>query len=214
MTRLSKPLRLLVMVTAAALFLSGVGMAAAALYAGPRAVWMLFGFETVVCVAGALAFLFGLGRFQDGQGLAMASVAGTVAAASVLGWLSSGPNQHLVVESVSQPLSLLPWLFGRLAAAALLALIGGVLVLSRDKRSLGLLGRAAATGIPLVLALAAAVIARGRLAGVVNSMPTWVLAVTVVIVGIAGVALASASVHWLVKAFEMGRTDRGQPNPS
>ena len=44
-----------------------LGMIVASLLLGPKPVWVLFGFETVIAVAAPMGVLFALGRFQDGR---------------------------------------------------------------------------------------------------------------------------------------------------
>src|SRR6267142_2051810 len=96
MTIVPKPVRLFVGVLCAVVCLSSLGMIVGAMILSPKPVWVLFGFEVVITVATVLGVLFAMGRFQDGQGLAMACVAGTIAVGSFLGWL--GADRHLITS--------------------------------------------------------------------------------------------------------------------
>src|SRR5437899_6996502 len=111
-----QPVRLFVGVLCAAVLLSALGMMLAALFLSDKPVWVLFGFEVAISVASVLGILFARGKFQNGQGLAMACVAGTIVVGSFLGWL--GTQHHLTTTRGDIPLN--TWLLGRLAAAAAL----------------------------------------------------------------------------------------------
>lgn len=175
------------------------------LTADQRPAWVLFGFELTVLSAGVVGIMFGRGRFSDAPGLALACVAGTVLAASALGWQGAGRQ----VAGVS----LTPFLLARVALAAALGLAAAACVLSRAPGGkawrLAILG--AVFGVPVVVAAAALVHPAGRHA-IESALGTS--AGVHAAVGVAAFlvfgGLLSASVHLVVQAFEMGRVE-GEP---
>jgi hypothetical protein len=196
-----QPVRLFVGILCAMVLLSAAGMIFAALILSDKPVWVLFGFEVAIAVASVLGILFSRGRFQDGQGLAMACVAGTIGVGSFLGWL--GTQHHLTTTHGDIPLN--TWLLGRLGAAAALGAVGALLVLSRNPRSWSYLWKSALTGGPLVVLLAAYFIKRAALSSALAALPGWIAGLTAILGGLVAIVLISASVHCLIRAFELGR---------
>lgn len=190
-------------VVSAAVALSALGLGLGAVFIAPKVVWVLLGFEVVTLVAAVLGLLFALGRFQDGQGLALACIAGTFFIAAVLGFVGAG--RQLPTADGGIPLKGL--LLGRIGAALLLGGVGAGLVLMRDRRSWGYLGRSAALGGPVVLALGAYIVSPGKVTGLLGSLPGWALGLGLTVAGLLAVVMVSASVHLLVRAFELGRVE-------
>src|SRR3954465_10295691 len=135
-----------------------------------KPIWLMFGFEIVIAVATVLGLQFALGRYQDGQGLALACVAGTIAVGSVLGWI--GAQRHLTTSHGD--ISLNAWLLGRLAAALALGAVGAVFVLSRNQRSWWHLIKAALLGGPIVMLAAAYVVKPGAITLAISHLPSRV----------------------------------------
>ncbi len=133
----------------------------------------------------------------------MACVAGTIAVGSFLGWLGAG--HHLTIKGTD--ISLTTWLAGRLASAVALGLVGAVLVLSRNRQSWSYLFKAALAGAPLIILLGVYALKRSAMSSAMGQLPDWVLGLVGTIGGLVAVVLISASVHCLIRAFEMGRTD-------
>lgn len=198
-----KPARVVVGAICALVLLSAIGMTLVSTILVKPPVWVLFGFEIVIASACVAGLQFAAGKYQDGQGLAMACVAGTIAVGSFLGWL--GANHQ--VSTTHGDYSLNGLLLIRAGAAAALGVVGAVLVLSRNPRSWGYLWKAALTGGPIVLIGAVYVLRRSVIAGAIASVPGWVAGMVGTIGGIFAVVLISASVHCLVRAFELGRTE-------
>jgi hypothetical protein len=196
-----QPVRLFVGILCAVVLLSALGMIVAALFLSSKPVWVLFGFEFAISVASVLGILFARGKFQEGQGLAMACVAGTIAVGSFLGWL--GTQHHLTTARGDIPLN--TWLLGRLAAAAALGAVGAMLVLSRNPRSWSYLLKSAITGGPLLILLAAFFVKRSAFTGALGHLPDWIAGLAAILGGLVAVVLISASVHCLIRAFELGR---------
>jgi hypothetical protein len=206
MQPLPKLLSLTIALLCAAVGLSAAAFGIAALFIGEKPFWMIVGFEIVTVVASVLGVMFARGRFQDGQGLALACVAGCFGAGAFLAWLSV--QGRIQVKGSDATIGLNGWLMARLAAAAVLAAIGAFAVLRRNPASVGYVIRAMLTGGPVVLGAALVFMARGSLAGALQGVPAWLLSIAVGVLGIGAVALLSASGHCLIRAFEMGRQER------
>jgi hypothetical protein len=199
-----KVVRLTVGLVCAAIALSGVALAGAAVGAGPRVNWVLLGFETVIVVAGVIGLLFARGKFQDAPGLALACVAGAVFVSAVLGYF--GSDQRLVTHTGELPLK---WfMVSRVLAGVAIGLLGAVLVLLRNRRSLVYLAKSAATGVPVLAVLAAYVVSPGSVMGALSALPGWAKMAALGLAGVLGVVLISASIHLLIRAFEEGKTEQ------
>jgi hypothetical protein len=203
MTLPPKSVRLVIGVLCGVVALSALAFAGAALFAGPKVNRVLLGFESVTLAASILGVLFARGKFQDGQGLAMACVAGTVFVAAVLGYLGSKGN--LVTNRGDVPLKM--YLLARVGCACVLGVVGAGLVLSRNARSWSYLWKSAATGLPVLAAAAAFVLSPGAVRGVLSKFPGWLAGMGLTVGGLLAVVLISASVHCLIRAFEMGKTE-------
>jgi hypothetical protein len=202
---LPKPVRIMVGAIAAALTLSALGTATLSFLVVDKPLWLLFGFEVVIAITGVLGLMFALGRFQEGQGLALACVAGTVAVASFLGiWFVLRRNALAVNMSV-RPVEML--LLARLGAAGVLGLIGAWAVLKRNSRSWWYLGRAAMAVAPLLAAGAVFALGRAQVSSAASALPGWVSGLIGGILAMVGMVLVCAAVHCVIRAFEMGRGD-------
>lgn len=185
-------------VSLSALVVGGGAVLMPFLVAGGRPAWLLFGFEFVVLVAGVLAVLFGRGRYREGPGLALAAIAGTVFIGSACGYISVGKQLGTM--------SLTPLVALRVLLAGILAAGGAWCVLSRDPKS----WRCAVLGVLLGLpaaALAGSLVigaARRVLMGFVSGGGIVQTGIAVLGIAVAG-GMLCASVHLIVKAFEMGR---------
>jgi hypothetical protein len=199
-----KPARVFVGAVCGLVLLSALGMIAASTLLVKDPVWVLFGFEIVIALGCVMGLLFAAGRFQDGQGLAMACVAGTIAVGSFLGWLGAAHHQ---IGTTRGDFSLNRLLLARAAAAVVLGVVGALLVLSRNPRSWSYVWKAALTGGPILLIGAVFALKRSAVTGALSSMPGWMVGMIGTVGGILAVVLISASVHCLVRAFELGRTE-------
>jgi hypothetical protein len=88
-----------------------------------------------------------------------------------------------------------------------LGLIGALLVLSRNPRSWAYAWKAGLAGGPIVILAAVYVLRRSIITGALASMPGWMAGMIGTLGGVLAVVLISASVHCLVRAFELGRTE-------
>ncbi len=183
---------------------TGLGMAVAALVIPANPVWVMFGFESVVAIAGVIGLLGASGRFDVGQGMTWACVAGTLFVAGVLSYL--GTQQGIVWSGGKPATSTIPWALGRVALAGLFGAVAAYAVLRRSAdgrqaiiRAIVALGLLGALGIGLVLF-------GGRVNAMLASVPGVLKAALAIVVGFAAIALLSAGGHWLIRAFECART--------
>lgn len=197
-----------------------VGLSAMALgvavFLDPKPAWALFGFELVTLVAAALGVLFGLGRFhasQEGEGiggtaLALACIAGTIFVAAVLGWKSVTPaaGEARIVGGI--PLTVVEG--ARVLIALVLAALAAGVVLAPEPKA----WRPAVVGSLLGAPVAGFVGAylypgsRGAVTGLFGN-PIAAVVVTLVLGG-----LLAASVHLIIRAFEIGTGGSTAPAPS
>ena len=193
--------------------------------------WMVVGFEVVVVVACIFAVLTARGKFRDGPGMALVSVAGVLFVAGVLGYLSTkGTDGALMLRGRAFPMK--PWALLHAGAAGLMALAAAYEVLRRDRRSLYYLSRAAMAGVPLGAVMAAgwfmwkrsreasaafdAQVASAIASGVVPpvaldpAVPAWLTWVGASVASVVVLVLFCACAHCLIRAFEMGRPRHSQ----
>lgn len=204
---ISKTIRVAIGLLSAAIAITSLAAAIAILVIPTPPDWLMFGFELVVLAAAITGIYVARGRFSEGPGLALACIAGSIVACTVLSYvryINSG-------RSLGQfPLDLI--FLSRLAGAGFLGVLGAMVILLRNPgRSCPLLIKGLVLGFP-VLALGAVVLVPqfkallgplGRIQG-----PTRAI-VALVVFAAAGV-LVSASVHLVIKAFEAGRDPHEQ----
>jgi hypothetical protein len=180
---------------------AALGMVAA-LVANDRPALTLLGFELVIAVSCVFGVLLGGGRYRQAPGLALACVAGTVFAGSVLGFYSLSPP-------VLGGVGLKPLLAARALAAGLIAGAGAWCVLSRHPRSWRLAAQGVLLGAPVLIT--AAVLAVPSLRRVLGPLAgLGLVAQMAVAVGaflLLG-GLLCASVDMVIRAFELGRPER------
>ncbi len=186
--------------------LSGVVLASAllgavmAVGANARPAWTLVGFEVVIAVSCVFGLL--LGRYREAPGMALACVAGTIFAGSVLGYVSMSPP-------VLGGVGLRPFLEARVLAAGLIGAAGAYCVLSRHPRSWRLFARGLLLGAPVVAAAAVLAIPslRRLLAPVMGMGLVGQMTVAVGAFLLLG-ALLCAAIDLVIRAFELGRPER------
>ena len=195
----SKTIRVAIGLLSAAIAITSLAAAIAALAIPTPPGWLMFGFELVVLAAAITGIYIARGRFSEGPGLALACIAGSIVACTVLGYVS-------INRTLGQfPLDLA--VLSQLAAAGFLGVLGAMVILLRNPgRSCPLLVKGLVLGLP-VLALAVVVLvpqARALL-GPLGRMQGPTRAIVAVVVFAAAGVLVCASVHLLIKAFEAGR---------
>lgn len=158
-----------------------------------RPAWFTFGFELVTLFAAVFGVAAGRGRSVPGISTAVtiACVAGSVAIASLFGYLAAGRTLFGI--------GLLPLLGLRFAIAGALAVVACSMVLSADRRSFFLIAKGTAL-ILLSAAVAAGIwLGRPRLAAISDE-----LLMGVVVAGFCVVTgLLAAGIHWVVGAFTL-----------
>ncbi|MEZ6243546.1 MAG: hypothetical protein R3B57_10950 [Phycisphaerales bacterium] len=194
---------------AALLLLSSLVGLGLALFGAPAVVVGMFAFELVTLVAVVFAVLAAFGRFADGWALAMACVAGTVFAASALGYIDGRPN-FLTSPDAARVLKGL--VVARVSLAGVVALLATLAVFSRNPRSWRHFLIGAGLGLPVLLALAIAwKIGRPWLL-TPQTGPIEILRLGVLVLGSVVLAVMfSAAVHNVIRAYEVGLDDQ-RPN--
>ncbi len=210
MPRLPAWVRGLAVVCSAAAVVSAVAVLVLAVMnsrQGAKLPYDTLGFEVMIVVAGVFGVLTGLGRYRTGPAVALACVAGTVAVGGLLGLLGSDAPYHglprLDVKRLAG-VSMAPMRDAQLALAALLALCAAGAVFSRrPKDSLRHAAMGVGLGVPVVL------IAAGMWA-MRSAMGNWPPALqggVIVFGSLVVLGFLAASVHMVVRAFEVGGQD-------
>lgn len=205
--KMSVPTAVPVMVAIAsgAVALSSVlGLAAAAMLGrivqGASPAWTMVGFEVIGILTGVMGLLFAMGRFREAPGMALACIAGTIFSVAVC--------THLSVQGRLGPHSLAILTQARIGAAAVVAVLAAVCVLSRNPRSYSRLLKGVLLGAPTLIVGGALLATRGQISDdVMKSLETlgsvWrfvILSVGALVVG----GTLCASVEFVVRAFQMG----------
>lgn len=244
MTRAPAWARLFVGGLSALLTLWALFGAVASIALVPTPLWTVLGFEITVIAAGVLGTLFGLGRFQSGSALAVLCVAGTVFVASFLAdrgsngaigsislalWTPARLAISLILGGTAALLVLTrnPRSWGLIARSAALGAVPALLAALIGLSTLGY-GRP----IPTTPADATSIPAPPP-----TKSPAWLdsavrqansfwlfqpakggsealRVVGLTVLGILVIGLASASVHYAIHAFELGRPEHAQAPPA
>lgn len=184
--------------------LSAIAMIAVAAFVCLKPAWLVIGFEVVALVAAVLGLLQARARLVDAPGLALGGIALVFGPAAFLAWLSV--QGRFQVGGAVDSVSITPWLAGRVAAGVLVGAMAAFLVLGRNVRSRYYLVRSALAAAPLAIGGGIAlVVMRSGAAASLASMPGIVTGMILTVVGLLAVILVSASLHCLIRAFEMGR---------
>lgn len=168
-------------------------------------VWMCVGFEAVALVGVVIGLLTGLERFREAAGLALACAGGTIASAAFLAWLGSNRGQ---IVTGSGERSIVLWLGAQTGAGVLLLTLGAIDVIARGGRPAWTsLSKGLLLGLPLALIGLAAW--KGWLGTLIAKAPDWAAMGAYALLGIVSLGLLSAAGHFVIRAFEMGRTENG-----
>lgn len=203
----------LVLLLSLALLVSGLAGAAISLSQG-RPLWFLLAFESLVVVSAMFGVMAARGRFAEAPALAILCVTGTIVAASLFGYLGAGR----LVSAVNMKY----WLVGRCAAAAVLVMLAGWTVLSRQPRvSIPLLLRGVVFGVVFLATIAVA----WRCRESIGKMEGGAKTLLAVVGGVWLLSMLAPAAHYLIRAFEQGllpddmdagrvEQDPGQGTPS
>ena len=193
-------------VLCAAIAVSGAVFMILGCVADAKPVFTLVGFEVVALVSGVLGVLVATGRLKEGPALAFAMIAGVVFAGTVLGYLSAtGQRDFLRPNGKLGSIPMGLWLHGRVIATLVLGAVAAMMVLTRDRRSLGLFVRGVVCGVPVVLMLLAAWKFGLGGGGTQQGSGEVIRIVGALVGGVLSLALISASGHYIIRAFEVSR---------
>ncbi len=192
--------------------LGGLGLSVAPLVATvpglPKPAWTFVGFEAVMVVTASIGVLVGLGRFTDGVPAALGCVAGTTALASLLSYIG--------VHGTVAGIGLKPWLGARLLAAGLLAALAIVSAMGTNRRAWRLMLRGLALGLPVPAVGGWAFVVNrrgGSPMSVLAALPDGVRYAVLGVLTIAFGVMLCASVHLVMRAFEVARATGPDPAP-
>jgi hypothetical protein len=199
--------RRLVGVVSAACGAGAVVLGVLAAIPRPRIALGTVGFEIVILAAAVTGVLYGRGRYRQAPILAAACIGGTICVAAILAGMAAGWRLGSI--------PLLPFAGAHAAGGAAIAALAAMNLLSRHPRSWRLAGLALLLAAPVVLAIGVMFgPVRAQAASAWGTIP-GVLRATLAAAGfLVGAALASGSIHLLIRAFELGRTDDPAPTPS
>lgn len=198
--------------SALAVVAASLGLAAA-FWATDSVLFGTAGFQVVVLVAAVLGVLAGLGLFNQGFGLALACVAGTIFVGTGFSYLDAHVNLASVagVAPFVTPVAIVS-----AALAAALGCCGSIDVLGRNPRSWPLVARAVVIGVPVAAVTAYLVLTRGgALAQSASGLMEVIRIMAILVGGLVLAVLFSVAGHLVIRAFELGATDPdGQIEPS
>jgi hypothetical protein len=192
--------RMLAGVVSALALAGGLVVAVMAMGLAPRPVWVVFGCQMLVVLAGVIGLGIARGKFNEGQGLALASVGGTLLAAGLMTWLGTRQGVALYSEKV---VSLKPLVGGLALAGLTMGGLAAYAVLRRTSQGRTYAVRAVVSGV--MLAAVAGGLWMGR--GAMDSLGPVVKGLVVVVGSVAVLVLFCAAGHCAIRAFECGRTD-------
>jgi len=176
----------------------------------PSLVWAAAGFSLIGLASAVFAALLGLGRFNNGFGLAALCVAGATTTCAVLGWLDLRANLTAVPELDRV---LRPWLVASAATGLGVAGLAALAVLLRSSRSWVYAASGAAA---LAVVVIGAALLRGPAAGLLPDAegdPDPLRVGLLLFMAVTALALLSAGGHLVIRAFEVGRENARTPAP-
>jgi hypothetical protein len=205
--------RLVVGLLGALFALSALMMAPAALLAGAKPAFQLFGFEIVTLIGGLMAIWLARGRAPEGFGLAVLGIAGAAGAGAVLSYMSvTGKHDFLHPSGVLGKIPLWPWFLLRVGGSGVLVATAALAVMLRRPASLLVLTKGLIVLAPaLVMAGYVALMVKngrtpfGELKGIVAVAATT----GALFAGVLVVAALAIGGHLVIRAFEMGRREQG-----
>lgn len=170
--------------------------------------WFVFGFETLLLVAGVFGIGCGLGKYREGPALAMLCVGGTVIVASVLGYTAL----HKTYLGIQRD----PLTFARLSAGGGFAALAALTVMARRPHAssanvvTGLMLSALAAGVGAILGLPGP-------RGAVTKLHPVLASLAFLVLGALLITFVSAAAHHFIRALEHGkdppvRPDSGEPS--
>jgi hypothetical protein len=207
-----RPLRTLTFLAAIALLATAVGGLYLSFGLLTTPLWVTAGFEVVALVAALFALGTALGRHDSGFAMALFSTAVCAVVTAGFGlWLGALPTLRSGVQTGQAP----AWAAdatravagARAAVAAALLAIASAAVLTRSAHSGRFLLRAAALGVPAVI-VGVALWKLGGFAWLTTpqkGVGDIFRVVGLIMGGLSALVVAAVTVHYLIRAYEMGR---------
>lgn len=171
--------------------------------------WGLFGFELLTVLSGIFAILLGLGKFKEGWGIGVTSIAGSILVALVFGlyidfWMAKRtdfPDLYPLAKYT---------LMGRAVIIAALFAFASIAVFARDSKSISYIVKAALCAAPIAAVGAMMHFNIGPGVWINNSLAggsgTGALqSILALVLGLLFIILISAAGHLLIRAYECGR---------
>lgn len=198
------PLVRYVVAGVSAVVLASALAAAVACALAPTPIWVMFGFEVVIALAGVIGLLGVKGRFDEGQAMWLLCIAGTLFVAGFLAYLATRGGVQLRTGGPTH--ATLAWSVSRLGAAGLFGLLAVYSVLRRTAQGRAFFVRGLVLLAVLGGVLSPFAVARG-MPGFVAQMAGPIRGGVLTVVGIVVVVLACAAGHALIRAFESARSE-------
>ncbi|GJQ28485.1 MAG: hypothetical protein HBSAPP03_03690 [Phycisphaerae bacterium] len=194
--------RYVVLVLSVVTLVSAVIMAFATVVTAPTPVWVMFGFEVAIAIAGCLGLAGWRGRFDEGQGLWLACISGTLLVGGFLSYLATRGGFVLTRGGASW--SPVWWCAGRMVLAAGFGVLAVYAVLRRSREGRAYFVRAMLLGAACAIVAGPFALARG-VPSFMNTIPNLILGAVLFIIALVWVILACAAGHCLIRAFECAR---------
>lgn len=169
--------------------------------------WLAVAFEAAIVLSGVFGLLAAVGRFRESHALALFCAGGTILLSSAMGYLAGhrlegAANLGAIVREMAHDRATAALVA---SGGSLFALSGLVLLARRPRASGRYLALGLALGAPVAAAGAAWMATSVR--ATVQSMPPIGQTALAFFGFLVFCALASASVHCLIRAFEVGRAE-------
>lgn len=187
----------------AILALSALAMCVASTLVAPHAVWIMFGFELLMILAGVIGFQFARGAFQEGQGLTLVCVAAVTLLGGFFSYLATRGPGGIVFQRGAGPVSMVPWFAFRGALGGLFVLLAAYAVLRRATAARAYFRRGLVASVLLLAVAAILYLTRGSVGG----LPDAVRGVIWAVCGVLMLGSIAAAGHFFIRAFECGRLD-------
>lgn len=198
---------LTITLASAAALIGALAAAGVALFVVPQILWASLGFAAVAAISAAIGVLAGIGRFNQGLGMAALCVGGAIAVSAGFSYIDLGPN---LGDAPAFARLLKPWAAFQALAAAVVVASGGFAVLSRSHASWKSIAVGLAFLVPAGIVLAGMVFGMDRIpegeTGRVMSLGLLLIG------GTAAAVLFSLGGHHLIRAFEIAADDPDTPN--
>lgn len=195
-----RAIRILTGLLSGLIFLIGLGGSAVCFLAVDSVLWGALAFQAILVVSGILGLVQARGVFDRGFGIAAASIGGSVVGAALFGSLDLGTNLKAAAPDLARGVQL--GMFAAMGLGAMIAGLGGLVVLLRKPSEMRRLVAGVLLGLPVVGLLAGAATRSipflfSRQEGNVELVRMTLL----FIVGAGAIACVSAAGHLVITAF-------------